>query len=342
MVAKLVPWLLLLAFAIELALLLSGMAIGADSVLLILLIPLTALSSVLVDMIRAAFQGTLQFVWYGASWLAWCVAQFALGIAALLLLGTPWAVFFGMLGANCLTLSCLITVVWRMGGAATKEHGAAATQSEFEVQSLRSILPFCSALGTFVLLSNADILVAYLKLPATGLGVYAASAVLPKAIVTATQPVAQVILPLATTIKGDNLKVRQALLKAIGTTFVLAVLGAVALWVISPLACGGRFGIKFCDSRLFLILALSAVASSVIRTAVIADLLGGRLWRPHLPIVGVAVFAGGNLLGPTTEAGLASSYIVVSWLLLAALVAAKLLEWRRVGNTPSFKRMGKR
>src|SRR6202023_3219250 len=91
-------------------------------------------------------------------------------------------------------------------------------------QSLKHVLPFCTALGGFVLLSNADVLVAYLKLTGAQLGAYSASAVLPKAIVTATQAVSLVILPVATHIRGESANMRPALVKAIGLTFALAML----------------------------------------------------------------------------------------------------------------------
>jgi O-antigen/teichoic acid export membrane protein len=338
----LLPSLLILTGAIELVLLFGGMAIGTDAVITLALLPLTALSSVMVDIIRAVFQGALRFVWFGASWLFWCFGQCVLGSVVLVLIREPWAVFLGMLGANCLTLVCLLVVTWRMGVHAARDQPTPAAQPAFPVQSLWRLLPFCTALGSFVVLSNADILIAYLKLTSLELGAYAASAILPKAIVTATQPVTQVILPLTTHIRGESLKIREALLKAIGLTFALAALGAGALWLISGEACGGHYGIKFCDSAVLLVLAIGAVAVSVTRTAIIADLLGDRRWRPHLPVVALVAFAAVNWLGRPSAIELAIQYSILCWLLLLVLVAAKLLEWRRIGGGPSLKPAVKR
>ena len=266
--ARLLPWALILLVALEALLLLGGKVVGADSALMIAVLPLTALSSVMVDSVRAVIQGTLRFVLFGASWLVWCIAQFVIGAGVLVLIGEPWAVFLGMLCANCVTFVCLVAVVWRMGAVTATTKDGPATQSDFAVQSLRHMVPLCLTLGVFVIFSNADVLVAYLKLTGVELGIYAASAVLPKAIVTATQPVAQVILPVATSIRGDNLKIREALLKALGVTFALAACGALALWLVSAQVCGGRFGIKFCDTGLLLLLAGAAVAvSSVSRSS---------------------------------------------------------------------------
>jgi O-antigen/teichoic acid export membrane protein len=336
--ARVLPWALAVVAATEVLLLFGGNAVGADSSVMIVLLPLTALTSVMVDTARAVFQGALRFVWFGASWLTWCFGQFVFGAAALLLIGAPWAVFLGMLAANCVMLLCLVAVVWRMSVEAASQELSSPPQQDFAVQSLRHMLPFCTALGAFVVLSNADVLVAYLKLTGAELGIYAASAVLPKAIVTATQPVVQVILPVATNFRGDSLRIREALLKAIGTTFALATLGAIALWLVSGEACGGNFGIKFCDPALLLVLASAAVAASVIRTAIIADVLGGRHWRPLLSIPALAVFAAATGGARSSGMGLATSYSIVCWLLLCIMVAAKLVEWHRGGGGPSFKR----
>jgi O-antigen/teichoic acid export membrane protein len=338
--ANMLPWALALLVGLEVLLLLGGRLVGADSALMIAVLPLTALSSVMVDSVRAMLQGALRFVSFGASWLLWCIVQFVAGTAALVFIGEPWAVFLGMFLANCVAFACLLAAVWRLGGIAAANTDGTTVQSDFP--SLQNMVPFCLTLGAFVILSNADVLVAYFKLNGVELGMYAASAVLPKAIVTATQPVAQVILPVATSIRGDSLKIREALLKALGMTFVLAGVGAIALLLVSGEACGGRFGIKFCDSWLMLLLTSAAVAISVTRTAVVADVLGGRLWRPLLSAVALIAFAAANWPGHSTGTALAASYSVICWLLLGTLVAAKLVEWRRVGGGPSLKRAFKR
>jgi O-antigen/teichoic acid export membrane protein len=326
--AMLLPWALALVIAAEAVLMLGGKALGADAFVMIVLLPLTALASVMVDTVRAVFQGMLRFVWFGASWVLWCLIQFAFGAAGLALFGTAWAVFVGMLAANCLALGVLLAAMWRLrdtGGVSTVDQDAKA---KVAVQSLRHLLPFCTALGGFVLLSNADILVAYLKLSAGELGAYSASAVLPKAIVTATHAVSLVILPVATHIRGESASIRAALAKAVGLTFALAAFGALALWLFRGEVCGGRFGIKFCDPVLLLWLAAAAIAVSVVRTAIIADTLGGQRWRPHLPVAAAALFAAATWLGGPDGTRLAASYAILCWALLCILALAKLAERR--------------
>jgi O-antigen/teichoic acid export membrane protein len=322
--ATMLPWAFALVIAAEAALMLGGKALGADALLMTVLLPLTALASVMVDTVRAVFQGMLRFVWFGASWLLWCLAQLVLGAAGLALFGTAWAVFAGMLAANCLTLAVLLVAVRRVPAADSPPPTDGDTPAV--AQSLRHVLPFCTALGGFVLLSNADVLVAYLKLTGAQLGAYSASAVLPKAIVTATQAVSLVILPVATHIRGESASIRPALVKALGLTFALAVLGAFSLWAVLGAACGGRFGIKFCEPDILLLLAGAAVAVSMVRTAIIADVLGGRRWRPHLPIAAAALFAVAIWLNVPDGASLAAAYAVLCWLLLGILGLAKVAE----------------
>jgi O-antigen/teichoic acid export membrane protein len=332
------PWLLAMTAAGEIVLLFSGKALGSDAVIMVALLPLTALSSVLVETVRAVFQGALQFFWFGASWLLWCISQFAFGAVLLLLTGAPWSVFLGMLTANCVTLVCALGAVWRLGADVVGRDGAPDAQSQFAAQSLRHIIPFCTALGAFVVLNYVDVLVAYLKLSGAELGIYAASAVLPKAIVTAAQPVSQVILPVATHMRGQNLRTREVLIKAVGTTFALAAVGAGALWLASGEVCGRHYGIKFCNPSIMAVLATAAVAVAVIRTAIIADVLGGRRWRSHLPIVALLAFAAVIWVGGLGETALAIRYSIVCWLLLCALVVLKFLDWHRAGEGPFLRR----
>jgi O-antigen/teichoic acid export membrane protein len=334
--ASLLPWALAFVVAAEAALMLGGKALGADAFIMIVLLPLTALVSVMVDTVRAVFQGMLRFVWFGASWLLWCLGQFALGATALALVGAAWAVFAGMLVANSLALIVLMTAIRRMATPGGRSQPAAQTEAEAVTQSLKHVLPFCTALGGFVLLSNADVLVAYLKLDAGELGAFSASAVLPKAIVTATQAVSLVILPVATHIRGENADLRGALVKAIGLTFALAAFGAVALWLVRGEACGGRFGIKFCEPGMLLLLAIAAVAVSVVRAGIIADVLSGRRWRPHLPVAAALLFAVATWFNMPDGTSLAASYAVLCWFLLGILGLAKLTErWMALPAKPS-------
>jgi O-antigen/teichoic acid export membrane protein len=323
------PWTVATVLLLEVLFYLGGRLIGVDSLALILVMPLTAVSFLGVEIVRASLQGTLRFVAYGASWFFWCVAQCAVGAVGLLLTGSPWGCFAGMLVANLLTLGGLCRAVAGGGAAAPDLTDDGPKLASY---SLRRAAAFCSAFVGFVLFNNADIFLAYLILGPADLGIYTASSVLPKAIVTATQPVVQIILPVVISIQGEGEDTSPAVMKAIFAAFALGAAAFVVLWVGSDLACGSPHGIRFCTSPLMLLLAAAAVPLSVIRTLVTADVAHGRYWLPHLPFLALAVFAAAMTLtkasGPAENLHLATTYLYSCWGLLAVWAAAGIFRGR--------------
>ena len=323
------PWTAATVLLLEVLFYIGGRLIGSDSPTLILVLPLTAVSFLGVEIVRASLQGTLRFVAYGVSWFLWCVAQCAVGALGLLLTRSPWGCFAGMLVANLLTLGGLC---WAVAGDGPAAPAATEDSPIFAPYSLRRALAFCSAFVGFVLFNNADIFLAYLILSPADLGIYTASSVLPKAIVTATQPVVQIILPVVISIQGEGEDTSQAVMKAIFAAFALGAAAFVVLWLSSDLACGAPHGIRFCTSPLMLILAAAAVPLSVMRTLVTADVAHGRYWLPHLPFLALVGFAGVMVLtkasGSAENLHLATTYLYSCWGLLAFWAAAGIVRRR--------------
>ncbi len=324
------PWTVATVLLLEALFYLGGRLIGVDSLALMLVLPLTAVSFLGVEIVRASLQGTLRFVAYGASWFIWCVAQCAVGAVGLLLTRSPWGCFAGMLAANLLTLGGLCWAV--AGGRGPAAPDATDDGPKLALYSLRRALAFCSAFVGFVLFNNADIFLAYLILSPADLGIYTASSVLPKAIVTATQPVVQIILPVVISIQGEGEDTSPAVMKAIFAAFALGAAAFVVLWAGSDLACGSPHGIRFCTSPLMLLLAAAAVPLSVIRTLVTADVAHGRYWLPHLPFLGLVIFAAAMTLtkvsGPAENLHLATTYLYSCWGLLAVWAMAGVFRGR--------------
>jgi O-antigen/teichoic acid export membrane protein len=323
------PWTAATVLVLEVLFYLGGRLIGVDSLALVLVLPLTAVSFLGVEIVRASLQGTLRFVAYGASWFLWCVAQCAVGAVGLFLTRSPWGCFAGMLAANLLTLGGLC---WAVAGGGATAPDATEDGPKLASYSLRRALAFCSAFVGFVLFNNADIFLAYLILNPADLGIYTASSVLPKAIVTATQPVVQIILPVVISIQGEGEDTSQAVMKAIFAAFALGAAAFVVLWAGSDLACGSPHGIRFCTSPLMLLLAAAAVPLSVIRTLVTADVAHGRYWLPHLPLLALLVFAAAMALTKMSGSGenlhLATTYLFSCWGLLALWAAAGIFRGR--------------
>lgn len=320
-----VPWTAGIVLVLEGLFYVAGTMLGVDSVSLLLLIPVCAASYFAVELVRASLQGALRFMSYGLSWLLWCAAQCALGAVGLWLTRSAWGCFVGMLAANLVMLAGLsLTVVDRAPQASEAIGQGPVVVS---AASLRRAAAFCSAFAGFVLFNNADIFLAYLVLGPADLGAYTASSVLPKAIVTATQPVVQIILPVVVSIQVEGRDTRVAVIKAIVAAFAFGVLAFVVLWGGSDLACGTAHGIRFCNAPLMLILAAAATPLSVIRTMLTADVVHGRYWLPHLPLVAMLAFAAAMVVqktsGPSMEMRLGLTYL--------AACCGLLLVWVVIG-----------
>ncbi len=186
-----------------------------------------------------------------------------------------------------------------------------------------------------VILNNADVLVAYFVLKASQLGVYSAAAVLPKAIVTATQPIAQILLPILIAVKGQTLLTRNAVYKAIAVTAVMGIAGFAALWLGSGVVCGSRVGIRFCEPNLMLILATAAVMLAVVRTAMTID-LGYRLYYlAHLPFLGFVAFVIFELIVRPMPYALAGSYALASACILGIFGLLSIIRSQFRGAVPA-------
>jgi O-antigen/teichoic acid export membrane protein len=321
------PWTVGAVILLEVLFYAIGATIGVDSVALMLIIPPTAASFLGVEIVRAAFQGMLRFTAFGVSWLAWCAAQCALGAGGILLFGAPWACFAGMLAANVLTFAW---VAWSIGLVRRNPSALSMQALSASALSFSKTFPFCTAFVGFVLFNNADVLLAYLSLSPAALGVYTASSVLPKAIVTATQPVVQIILPVVVSIKSEGQDTLLAVQKAMSTAFALGLSGFIVLWLGSDVVCGASYGIRFCDSSLMLVLAAAAVPLGVVRAWISADLARGRFWISHLSFAAIVAFVGVTYsmggLRSIDAAKIATAYLSCCWGLLACDAVMKVAQ----------------
>lgn len=315
----LAPWVAGAVLAMELALYLAGRGM-TDSVILVFLLPVTAASVFAVEVVRAALAAMLRATLFGGAFFVWCGAQCALALLGLFIFRTVWSAYAGVLAANLLTLALLIWFVLRLCRSSPLTRSAGGAPMRLE---LSHVLPFCSAYVGFVVLNNVDIVIAYFLFNGAQLGAYSAAAVLPKAIVTVTQPIAQIILPLLVAVEGQAILVRKAVLKAVAVTFAIGAAAAAVLGVASQLVCGGRFGVRYCEPSLMMVLATAAVFLAIVRVAITAD-LGQRLyWVAQVPFLACLVFAGVELVTRPSRDGLALSYMLAS---LGTLVAFSLLS----------------
>lgn len=327
----LTPWVIGAAVVVEIGLLLAGASVS-DSIALIAVLPLIAAVGFGIEAVRAAYAATHHPYLFAGFFFVRCILECALGLTGLLLLKSVWGAYLGVLiGSTIIFLSQLGLTRAIMGGSRAQLQTA---EPPARLQ-LSDALPFCTAYVGFVILNNADVLVAYFVLKASQLGVYSAAAVLPKAIVTATQPIAQILLPILIAVKGQTLLTRNAVYKAIAVTAVMGIAGFAALWLGSGVVCGSRVGIRFCEPNLMLILATAAVMLAVVRTAMTVD-LGYRLYYlAHLPFLGFVAFVIFELIVRPMPYALAGSYALASACILGIFGLLSIIRSQFRGAVPA-------
>lgn len=305
---------------LELGFRIAGAALGMDSSLLAILLPLVAVSSFVVEVMRATFQGTMQFTRYGVYWALWCGLQLTLGSLCVLWFRAPWAVFAGMLAASVVMFVWLVRTVLR-------QSPEVALSLKVERLTLEHFLPFSSALLGAILFINIDILVSYLLFSPTVNGEYAASAFLTKAMITATQPVLQIMIPLIVHVENTPIGKHFVTLRAIGVGAALAVSGATFLWAGgAKQVCGGRYGVQYCDIPVMKLLVLAAIPLTILRIWVVSDATYKRYGVAQLMYPAVVIFVFLAFQGRFNAFSLAMMYCFCCWGVLALRASLQVLS----------------
>jgi len=318
--------------AVLIALAVAGQQFGVDSFAVLVLIPVIACVAVLFEIVRACFQALHRFAWFSASWVLWCGLHFILSLAGLYLVGTVWA---GLLGSLLATIA-LMTVVLVILPVRSARPSPRAETAALPIK-LRSVLVPVIAYGCFNLLASADVLLAYVLLNRNQLGVYIASSLLPKAIVTITLPVAQVLLPVLAAPASSSQTLRTAVLKALSVVLMLAGCASAVLWMGAAMVCNEQFGIRFCDIGLMSLLALAAIPLSITRVLVVNSLAIGSNWRPLLQVLGLAaigILAGIYVQGDAYRLG--TIYLAVCSGVMVLYVFADMVSERSRGQHPTI------
>jgi hypothetical protein len=164
----------------------------------------------------------------------------------------------------------------------------------------------------FVLMNNVDILVGYWWLSPGASDVYAASSLLPKAIVTATFPVAQVVLPVIVDRRSSGLPFRHSILKAIALVGAMSIAAAAVLWLGVPLYQKTAIAIRGLDFPLMLLLAVGAVALSTWRVLVVVEVAVQQFFLGIAQVAPIVLFVAICIFVEPSESHLALAYTAVS------------------------------
>jgi hypothetical protein len=296
--------------------------VGVDSWQVAFFIPLTVFASVIVEIERSALQGMLLFARSSALWIANTGAQFAFSLGALYVFSTVWTGIAGLL-------------IGAVGaGVAFAPWFFRSNQQRKPAQPILPFLkrdaPFVVSYSLFVLFNNLDILAAYFLLPRIDLGIYTASALLPKAIVTATFAVAQVILPVLTARRTTGLPLGRTLIKGVGLTLGVASGAFVLLSTGVPWLQSTPLAIRGLDLELMRMLAIGAVAFCALRVLVVIEVALQQYAIGIAQAGAVVVFALLCTGSPASPVRIAELYVMVgvAFVMLTGAVSIAF-NWRQ-------------
>jgi O-antigen/teichoic acid export membrane protein len=312
------------AFAVALA----AKWIGIEAWQIVVLVPLTVLALVVVEILRTSMQGMLQFARASALWVATTGLSCAFAFAALLISMKVWSALAGLLAGT--------VIVAGVSLLRSPRHDPRRSVEALPTVDLIRAIPMILSYSLFILLNNMDILVGYLVLPRTELDAYAASALLPKAVVTATYAIAQVVLPVIAEQRSAGARFRQSAVKALALSAVAAIAAVTLLWFAVPLAQQTVFAIRKLDVELLKILSIGSVALSILRIIVVVEVALHRYAMGVAQVGAAAVFV---LFCFTFGAGplnIAAGYVatVVCFLLFSCLwfIGLRTLERKKLTN----------
>jgi O-antigen/teichoic acid export membrane protein len=326
MCLRVTPIVLGAAFAIAVA----AKWIGIEAWQIIVLVPMTVLALVVVEILRTSMQGMLQFARASVLWVTTTGLSCAFAFAALLISMKVWSALAGLLAGTLIVAGAFLLRYPRHD-----PRRSVAALPTVELDLVRAI-PMILSYSLFILLNNIDILVGYLVLPRAELDAYAASALLPKAVVTATYAIAQVVLPVIAEQRSAGARFRQSAVKALGLSAVAAIAAVALLWFAVPFAQQTVFAIRKLDVELLKVLAIGSVALSVLRIIVVVEVALHRYAIGFAQAGAIGVFVLFCLTFGAHPLNIAAGYAatVASFLLFSCLwfIRLRALERKKLIN----------
>jgi hypothetical protein len=239
--------------------------LGIEAWPVVLLIPIAVLAMVVAEILRTSLQSMLLFARASALWVANTGCQFAFSLGALVLFAKVWTGIAGILVGAALASAAFLPCFPRAARQTLSEP------LELVPLHLKQEIPMIMSYSLFILFNNIDIFLGYWLLSRADLDTYAASALLPKAIITATFAVAQVVLPVIAEQRANALSFRLSAIKAIAMATGIAAAAAGSLWVAIPFLQGTPLAIRGLDFELMSILAIVSVTLSTVRVLVVVE-----------------------------------------------------------------------
>lgn len=301
----------LIAAALMLSGVVAGNRVGVRSAIVVVLVVLDAFTAYVGDVGRILLQSVRRTVALGLYTLIWMVLRLLLCLAGLLWFGTVRGALAGIVLSSVVMIAAFNIVLRRRAGSANEPVA--------QLPALASELPGILGYGLLVTVSNLDILVGYFILPSVNFGIYSASSILPKAILTVIMPLQQMLFPHMVAggpNQRDGQRFRQ---KTAFAVLGLAAVGTAATFVIEPFACGASPGILLCRPSLMNIILLGVVPLALVRLLLLDDIVSHRPFRAFyllLPLIGFSIWA--------TQAAVGAE-VVMAWGYFVCCLTATLI-----------------
>jgi O-antigen/teichoic acid export membrane protein len=248
---------------------LVGSRVGVGSLIIVVLIVLDAYTAYVGDLGRVFLQASRRTALLGTYTLVWMVLRLVFCLIGVLLFRTVWSALSGVV------FSALIMIAGTNAWLLRTCRGGAAVQV---LPSITAELPAILCYGMLVAVANLDILLGYFVLPDASFGAYAASSILPKAILAVIMPLQQMLFPMMT---GGTSARADAIVGLKGAAVVagIAVAGVATTRLGSPILCGAPPGLLACQPPLMAVMLWSVVPLALIRVLMLGDFARRRYFR---------------------------------------------------------------
>ena len=283
----------------------AGPLVHAESYALIAMICASVYTSYLVEAVRAGLQGLHRFYLLGVASLVWAVLRCSLVLAAAYFLRTAVA----SMGAIALAaIPIFVAAMLMLREVPSRDE----TVNPFSNGSGLRVIWFMGGLSLFTLLAYADVVMGYVVLGKAELGVYSASAILPKSVMLISYPIVQVFFPVvvAARVRQDVKLAR--VFGALGITLVIALSAAAALILFPSVVCDSRAGIKSCDVGILAVVSVSAIPICLLRILIMMQLAHGRDRHPLILLIPALVYFGVVAFWSPPATELAMSFTIFS------------------------------
>jgi O-antigen/teichoic acid export membrane protein len=288
-----------------------------DGIVPALLLAVAAVPLTIMGGQAGILQGERRWVPLALVYLGVGVPRLLLGTVCILVVPTETSAMLGVM----LGLWVPAATGWwalrtgRGPGESSEDHRARPMAREAVTASF--------ALLGFLVLSNADIIVARNVLDEHDAGLYAGGLILTKAVLFLPQFVVVIAFPSMATVDGR----RSALLRSLALVLVLGSVCTLGAWVFSGLALVFVGGSEYADVQSLLwVFAVLGTLLSMLQLLVYSVLARRGTGSAYLVWVGVAVLLVTTLITATTLEQLVSTVTLVDAALFLVLLAVSL--WR--------------